>query len=128
MCIRRRRCLGDLRNANGKFDFAYDWELLHHIYPEQRERYVANVHGLRNPKGKHFSLCFSERDTAFGGAGKYRRTQLGTVLYFSSEDELRVLFEPFFTILEPRTVEINGKWGSHLASYCFMQREGAAVQ
>jgi SAM-dependent methyltransferase len=120
--------LGDLGNVKGTFDFAYDWELLHHIYLEQRGRYVANVHGLLNSKGKYFSLCFSEKDTAFGGAGKYRRTHLGTVLYFSSEDELRALFEPFFTILELRTVDIKGKWGSHLACYCFMERKGAATQ
>jgi hypothetical protein len=28
--------LGDLREVEGTFDFAYDWELLHHILPEQR--------------------------------------------------------------------------------------------
>jgi 2-polyprenyl-3-methyl-5-hydroxy-6-metoxy-1,4-benzoquinol methylase len=76
--------VGDLENVAGTFDFAYHWELLHHIFHEQREKYVANVHGLLNPKGKYLSLCFNERDPAFGGAGKYRRTPLGTVLYFSS--------------------------------------------
>jgi SAM-dependent methyltransferase len=91
--------LGDLENVTGTFDFAYDWELLHHIFPEQRQRHVANVHRLLNPKGKYLSLCFSERDLAFGGVGKYRRTPLGTVLYFSSEGELRALFDSNFRIL-----------------------------
>ena len=31
--------LGDLREVEGTFDFAYDWEVLHHIYPEQSMRY-----------------------------------------------------------------------------------------
>lgn len=88
--------LGDLEDVTSTFDFAYDWELLHHIFPEQRQQYVANVHRLLNPKAKYLSLCFNERDPAFGGVGKYRRTPLGTVLYFSSESELRALFDSLF--------------------------------
>jgi hypothetical protein len=44
-------------------------------FPEQRQKNVANVHRLLNPKGKYLSLCFNEGDLAFGGAGKYRRTR-----------------------------------------------------
>jgi SAM-dependent methyltransferase len=88
--------LGDLKEVEGTFDFAYDWELLHHIFPEQRNTYVENVAGLLNPKGHYLSVCFSERSPQFGGSGKYRETPLGTVLYFSSEIELSELFEPFF--------------------------------
>ena len=73
--------LGDLREIPDTFDFAYDWELLHHIYPEQRETYIANVHRLLNQGGKYLSVCFSEHDTQFGSVGKYRETALGTVLY-----------------------------------------------
>jgi len=73
--------LGDLREIPDTFDFAYDWELLHHIYPEQRETYIANVQRLLNQGGKYLSFCFSEHDTQFGSVGKYRETALGTVLY-----------------------------------------------
>jgi SAM-dependent methyltransferase len=118
--------LGDLEDVTGTFDFAHDWELLHHIFPERREQYVANVHRLLNPKGKYLSLCFNERDPAFGGVGKYRKTPLGTLLYFSSEGELRALFEAHFTIFDLRTVEVRGKTTSHLASYSFMERKEAA--
>ncbi|MGZ4847519.1 MAG: class I SAM-dependent methyltransferase [Halobacteriota archaeon] len=118
--------LGDLENVTGTFDFAYDWELLHHIFPEQRQQYVANVYRLLNPKGKYLSLCFNESDPAFGGVGKYRRTPLDTVLYFSSEGELRALFDPCFTILDLRTVEVSSKSAPHLANYCFMERKGTA--
>ncbi|MGZ7121696.1 MAG: class I SAM-dependent methyltransferase [Halobacteriota archaeon] len=113
--------LGDLETVTGTFDFAYDWELLHHIFPDQRKRYVTNVHNLLSPKGKYLSLCFNEGDQAFGGVGKYRRTPLGTLLYFSSEDELRALFDPYFTILDIKTIEVCGKFASHLANYCFME-------
>lgn len=114
--------LGDLREVRGTFDFAYDWELLHHLFPGQRNRYVENVCGKLNPKSRYLSLCFSENDPEFGGAGKYRETPLGTVLYFSSEGELRDLFGPYFHIDELRTIQIRGKFGSHLAVYAFMQR------
>jgi len=104
------------------FDFAYDWELLHHIFPEKRKKYVENVHGILNLKGKYLSVCFSEKDAQFGGSGKYRETRLGTILYFSCEDELRDLFKPYFNIEELKTIEIGGKFGPHLANYAFMER------
>ncbi len=113
--------LGDLHEVRQKFDFAYDWELLHHICPDQRDAYIANVCRLLNPGGKYLSVCFSELDTGFAGCGKYRKTSLGTILYFSSEDELRKLFEKSFAILELKTIEISGKGVSHPANYVFME-------
>jgi SAM-dependent methyltransferase len=113
--------LGDLHEVQDKFDFAYDWELLHHIYPEQRDIYVRNVQRLLNPGAKYLSVCFSDNDTQFGGSGKYRKTSLGTVLYFSSEDELQKLFEKHFSIVELTTIEISGKFANHLANYVFME-------
>jgi len=115
--------LGTWVEVGGTFDFAYDWELLHHIFPEQRKRYVENVAKILNPGGKYLSVCFSERDPQFGGLGKYRETPLGTLLYFSSEDELRGLFEPHLNIRELRTIEVRGKAAPHLANYVFMERK-----
>jgi cyclopropane fatty-acyl-phospholipid synthase-like methyltransferase len=115
--------LGDLREISETFDFAYDWELLHHIYPERRETYAANVYRILNPGGKYLSVCFSEKDTEFGGVGKYRKTFLGTVLYFSSEVELHRLFESYFKIIELKTMEIAGKAASHRINYVFMERK-----
>ena len=112
--------VGDLDELKETFDFAYDWELLHHIFPEKRKKYVENVKRILNPGGKYFSVCFSEKDSQFGGAGKYRKTPLGTVLYFSSIDELRDLFEPYFTIEELKVIAISGKFVPHLVNYAFM--------
>ena len=115
--------LGDLDEVKQTFDFAYDWELLHHTYPEKRKKYVENVYRILNPGGNYLSVCFSEKDPQFGGSGKYRETPLGTILYFSSEDELRDLFEPYFNIKELKTIEISGKFAPHLANYAFMKKK-----
>jgi SAM-dependent methyltransferase len=114
--------LGDLSEVKHRFDFAYDWELLHHIYPDQRQHYIQNVYHLLNPGGHYLSLCFSEKDPQFGGEGKYRKTPIGTVLYFSSEQELIALFKPLFDIIELKTIEIRGKKAPHLAIYAFMKK------
>jgi SAM-dependent methyltransferase len=105
------------------FDFAYDWEVLHHVFPEHRDRYVANVHKMLRPLARYLSVCFSEDDDpSFGGTGKYRKTPLGTTLYFSSEQELRNLFEPMFDIEELSTVEVAGKFKPHKAVKALLRR------
>jgi SAM-dependent methyltransferase len=114
--------LGDLHEIAGTFDFAFDWELLHHIFPEDREAYIRNVHRILNPHATYFSVCFSEDDPQFGGSGKYRMTRIGTTLYFSSEAELRELVSPYFTIRELKTIEISGKYGPHRAVYLLAER------
>lgn len=115
--------LGKLDEAKETFDFAYDWELLHHIFPEERERYVRNVHRMLNPGGKYLSVCFNEKDLTFGGSGKYIETRIGTMLYLSSLEELKALFDPCFRIKELKTLEIRGKSVSHLANYAFLEKK-----
>jgi 2-polyprenyl-3-methyl-5-hydroxy-6-metoxy-1,4-benzoquinol methylase len=114
--------LGELNDILGKFDFAFDWELLHHILPSDREKYVNNVYHLLNPGGLYLSVCFSENNTQFGGEGKYRTTPLNTTLYFSSEEEMRNLFKSLFIIEELNTIEIKGKFGPHQVIYSLLKR------
>jgi len=114
--------LGDMAEIQDTFDFAYDWELLHHIFPEDRKTYINNVHRLLNPEGIYLSVCFSEKSPEFDSAGKYRKTPLDTVLYFSSESEIVSLVEPLFEIEELETVEIEGKYGPHIAVYAFLRK------
>lgn len=112
--------LTDLKQTG---DFAYDWGVLHHIFPRYRPKYIQNVHQILNPGAKYLSVCFSEKDTAFEGSGKYRKTPTGSTLYFSSEDELKELFSPYFKIFDLRTVEITGKFENHFFNYCFMEKK-----
>jgi SAM-dependent methyltransferase len=114
--------LEDVGKLERSFDFAYDWEVLHHVFPKDREKYVDNVFRALRPGGIYFSVCFSEEDPDFGGEGKYRKTRLGTTLYFSSEVELRNLFESHFHIHQLGTSEIMGKYKPHRAVVAFMER------
>ena len=93
------------------------------MYPENRKKYIENVNRILNSRGKYFSVCFSEKDPNFGGSGKYRETPLGTILYFSSEGELRELFSAYFKIIELKTIEIKGKYSPHLANYALMEKK-----
>ena len=95
------------------FDFAFDWEVFHHIFPDEREAYVRNVHRMLRTGATYLSVSFSEHDSAFGGEGRFRTTPLGTVLCVSSEAEMRGLLEPMFDLLDLRTVEVGGKTACH---------------
>jgi len=113
--------LGDMSEIKRKYDFVYDWELLHHIYPEDRNKYIENVHKLLKREGHYMSVCFSEESAQFGGLGKYRKTPIGTVLYFSSEAEIESLFSRLFNVEEVKSIDIKGKKGIHKAIYALMR-------
>ena len=114
--------LGGLADLTDTFDFGYDWSLLHHVFPEDRQQYVETVHRLLAPGGRYLSVCFSEKDIGFGGTGRFRTTSIGTVLYFSSEDGLRDLFEPYFEITTLKTIQVEGKREPHLMNWVFMSK------
>jgi SAM-dependent methyltransferase len=114
--------LEPITEFDGGFDVAYDWEVLHHVFPGDRRRYVANVHRMLRAGAPYLSVCFSEHDRGIAGEGQYRQTSLGTRLYLSSERELRELFDPWFEVDELRTVEVEGTRGTHLAVKALMKR------
>ena len=113
--------LGDMSEIKSKYDFVYDWELLHHIYPEDRNKYIENVQKLLKPEGHYMSVCFSEESAQFGGLGKYRKTPIGTVLYFSNGAEIESLFSRLFCVEELISIDIKGKKGIHKAIYALMR-------
>lgn len=115
--------LGDMSEIKSKYDFVYDWELLHHIFPEDRNKYIENVQRLLKPEGHYMSVCFSEESAQFGGFGKYRKTPIGTVLYFSNEAEIESLFGQLFFVEELKSIDIEGKKGIHKALYALMRQK-----
>ncbi|UCH85402.1 MAG: class I SAM-dependent methyltransferase [Candidatus Latescibacterota bacterium] len=114
---------GAMDGFEAAFDFGLDWEVLHHVFPDQREAFVRNVHRMLRPGAKHLSVCFSEQDRGFGVKGRYRETPLGTTLYFSSEPEIEQLYAPLFDILELGTKEITGKYGPHVVVAALLERK-----
>ena len=115
--------LDGLDEFTGGFEFAYDWSLLHHVFPDNRKRCVETVHRVLASGGKYFSVCFSKQDAGFGGSGNVRRTPVGTVLYFSSEEELGEIFEPYFVVRTLKTVALEGKQEPHLMNVAFMEKK-----
>jgi len=112
----------DLSMINNTYDFVYDWELLHHIFPGQRDKYLQNVEKILKPDGYYLSVCFSEESDQFGGEGKYRKTHLDTELYFSSEEEMQSLFSSYFEIEQLSTEEISGKYAPHKVIYAILKK------
>jgi SAM-dependent methyltransferase len=114
---------GDLSRLASSFDFGYDWEVLHHVFPPQRRAFAENIRTVLRPGARHLSVCFAEEDPSFGGGGKFRRTPLDTTLYFSSLEEIGELYAPLFRVLELNTKLIAGKYGTHMAIVALLQRE-----
>lgn len=112
---------GDLSCFNIGFDFAFEWNVLHHIFPEQREVYAKKIAGLLKKGGIYLSVCFHEQDPQFGGKGKYRTTSLDTRLYFSNLEELKSLFSSYFLVLENKIIEIPAKTGYHAENYFLLK-------
>jgi len=115
--------LGSLPDGIGTFGFAFDWEFLHHIFPEDRGKYLGNVQKTLDRGALYLSVSFSEEDPQFGGIGKYRKTRIGTTLYFSSESELNDLFSRYFAVLATTTIDIAGKPAPHRAVIVLAQRQ-----
>lgn len=122
-----RFCVGDVvagvPGLDDSFDFGFDWEVLHHITPAERSAYAGNVHRMLRPGASYLSVTFSDRDESFGGVGKVRTTQIGTVLYFSSAADVDALFAPRFEMLELGEAEIAGKRESHTVVRALMRRK-----
>lgn len=113
--------VSDISVVHDMYDLIFDWELLHHIFPEHREKYLENVKCLLKQGGYYLSVCFSEDNKQFGGKGKYRKTPLDTELYFSSEDEMYNLFKKRFEIIHLSTEDIEGKFAPHRVIYAVLR-------
>jgi 2-polyprenyl-3-methyl-5-hydroxy-6-metoxy-1,4-benzoquinol methylase len=105
--------MSEMKDFKKSFDFAFDWEVLHHIFPEYRKKYIQNVSQTLKVGGKYLSVCFSEKNKSFDRQGKYFKTPIGTELYFSSEEEIYDLFKEMFIVDDISTIEIMGKYGPH---------------
>jgi cyclopropane fatty-acyl-phospholipid synthase-like methyltransferase len=125
--------LKDLMELNEKFDFVLEWAILHSIEFDRRLKHIENVKDILNPKGKYLSFCFNEQDPKFGKTGERirivssgERVPIGNKLYFSSMEELKKLFGPYFNILENKILKRvigSGNSRESVANYFFMEKK-----
>jgi len=121
--------VGNLDKIKDKFDFIFEWAILHHIMPEQRQKYVENIKRSLNKDGKYLSICFNNQNLDFGEKGKSLRMiprgakmPAGTKLYYSSFEEMKQLFEPHFHIIEAKLITMTAGKKEHIGNYFFMEK------
>ena len=118
----------DLDKINEKFDFIFEWALMHHIMPEQRKKYVKNIKRILNREGKYLSICFNNQNPDFNKKGEKLRIipegaaiPAGTKLYYSSFEEMKQLFESHFHIIEAKLINMTTGNKPHLGNYFLME-------
>jgi cyclopropane fatty-acyl-phospholipid synthase-like methyltransferase len=121
--------VNSLHQLNETFDFVLEWSVMHHIMPPQRQNYIKDISKILNKGGKYLSVCFSEQSHEVVGSGeKYAISPVGTKLYYSSQHELRELFDPYFRIIESKDITITGRHGqSHTANYYLLEKLGGSL-
>ncbi len=118
--------MGILDLKEEKFDFVFEWSIMHHMEPSRRSKYVENIARVLNKGGKYLSVSFNVKSPEFGkpGAGVREvppgsRALVGAKLYFSSLEELRELFKSF-RILESKIIHFNVK-KPHIGNYFLLE-------
>lgn len=119
----------NLEEIKDKFDFVFEWAVLHHIFPERRQKYIEHIKKILNENGKYLSVCFNNQNPDFGAKGKNLRTipegakmPAGTKLYYSSFEEMKQLFESHFCIIETKLVTMTAGKKEHIGNYFFMRK------
>lgn len=119
----------DLSKLKEKFDFVFEWALMHYIMPSQRQKYVEDIRKILRKGGKYFSYSFNENSPHFNQPGKkYRLTPPGQSTpeggkhYFSSLKELKELFKPHFKIIEAKIIDVF-LVKPHISNYLFVEKQ-----
>jgi len=120
----------DLNKIRDKFDFIFEWAILHHIMPENRESYLRDIKNLLNNSGKYLSICFNNQNPDFGMKGvKLRilpegvKMPSGTKLYYSSFEEMENLFKNNFKILDSKLIKMTAGGKDHIGNYFLLEKK-----
>ena len=120
--------ISDLKQLDEKFDFVFEWAIMHHIPLKKRETYVKNITNLLTKKGSYVSVSFNLRNPYFGQQGKRVRVippgsqmPAGSKLYFSSLLDMENLFKSYFKIIESKRIfmQVGRK---QIGNYLLMER------
>jgi len=121
--------ISDLDKLKVKFDFIFEWALLHHIAPEIRKKYIIKLKSILNSGGKYLSVCFNNQNSDFGLKGKKLRTvpeggrmPAGTRLYYSSFTEINNLLKPHFKTIEARLIKMTAGNKVHIGNYYLSEK------
>lgn len=93
-----------------EFDYVFDRGIFHVIQPEDRTRYVNNIHKLLCLNGLLFLKCFSYKEKA--DDGPYRFTP----------DQIRELFLDKFKILSIKETYFQGTINAPKALFCVIKK------
>ena len=67
----------DLPSIGRKFDAAIDCGLFHVFSDRQRGSFARSLHGVLNPEGAYFMLCFSDREPSdWGGPRRVTKEEI----------------------------------------------------
>ncbi|MEI6843493.1 MAG: radical SAM protein [bacterium] len=89
------------------FKFVIDISLLHHIKPENREKYAKSLTDVTEKGTKLIISCFSESDPVFEGQKAFQNPDTNTVTYVLSREDIIKTFESQFNIEELSEVEFG---------------------
>ncbi len=113
----------NLSKLNQKFDFIFEWGILHFINFQDREKYIKSISKMLNKNGKYLSLSFSEESPEWNG-GKIRTGLTGATIYYSSMTDLEEIFSKYFKILEKkkRKTYFTNSGNTHVHNYFLMEK------
>ncbi|KKQ93710.1 MAG: methyltransferase type 12 [candidate division CPR2 bacterium GW2011_GWC1_39_9] len=94
------------QNSN-TFEFVIDISLLHHIKPEDREKYADSVAKVTKTGAKVLISCFSESDPVFKGKTAFHNPDTDTVTYVLSKWDIVEIFKDQFIIEALNEVEFG---------------------
>jgi len=121
--------VADLGKMEDRFDFVFEWAILHHVVFEQRQEYVESIFKILNKGGKYLSVCFNNQNPDFGMKGERLRIipegmkmPVGTRLYYSSFKEMEQLFESCFRVIEGKLIKMTAGGKEHIGNYFFMEK------
>lgn len=113
-----------INTLHKKFDFIFEWGVLHFIPFVKRKSYIKNIANLLHKGGKYMSLSFNERSPEWGG-GKIRKGITGATIYYSTMLELEKVFKSYFKIIEEkeRQTTFKNSGNTHLHNYFLLERK-----
>lgn len=98
------RCQNVLKGGiDGKYDFAYDSGMLHHLSPHRRITYIELLKSILKPGGYFGLVCFAWGENCADEVDDWefyqQRNRVGVAI---SKERLIELFAPYFEIIEIR--------------------------